>query len=80
MDQLEYCQPESCRAGGRYLLKCASDGMGWEFREVTFIGYRPHPGEVVVDAGEGPRIVHRLLLFQRGEDREESPGRGLPGQ
>jgi hypothetical protein len=58
-----YTQPDTCLIGGRYYLKSCPNGNANRFSEVTFVGYRPHPGEVVVDDGSGPRVVHRLYLY-----------------
>jgi hypothetical protein len=69
MEKTGYTQPETCLAGSRYYLKSNQNGGCCQFSEVTFIGYRPHPGEVIVDGGEGPRVVHRLYLFQVGNQK-----------
>jgi hypothetical protein len=63
----KYTQPDNCQAGCRYYLKSKHDGRGSQFSEVVFIGYRPHPGEIVVDDGMGPRVVHRLCLYQKND-------------
>lgn len=65
MDRYEYRQPGTCQVGSRYLLRSKQNGSGQQFSEVVFVGYRPHPGEIVVDDGMGPRVVQRLYLYQK---------------
>lgn len=74
MNEPAYTQPDTCLVGKRYYLKSSSLGKTRKYHEVTFIGYRPHPGEIVVDDGSGPRVVHRLFLYVNGQAQIEDDG------
>lgn len=77
MNKTEYTQPETCLVGGIYYLKSSTNGKGNRFSEVRFVGYRPHPGEVVVDDGRGPRVVHRLFLYRVNPADTKCSGAGI---
>ncbi len=64
MSQSIFVRPEHCLEGESYYLRTRRSGAGDRYRQVRFISYRPHPAEVVVNDGEGPRVVHRLDVFQ----------------
>ncbi len=61
----EYIQPETCQEGGRYYYRHRANGKSAGFRKVKFIGYRPHPGEVIVDDGQRSVVIHRIDLYQK---------------
>ena len=61
----EYFQPETFLVGGKYYLRKAKNGRGIEFQEVELIGYRPHPGELLVRDSAGSRKIYRLDLYQK---------------
>jgi len=67
MECPKYTQPGNCQTGCSYYLKANHGGGGSQFSEVVFIGYRPHPGEIIVDDGTGPQVVHRLYLYQKND-------------
>jgi hypothetical protein len=71
-----YYLPGSCRAGNEYFLRTKSNSEIPEFRRVIFLGYRPHPAEVIIREGNKSRMVYRSDLFTRLGD-EESPGRQI---
>ena len=63
MSQDKFIQPESCTGEQRYYLKIAKNDRGSDFQEVRFIGYRPHPAEILIDDGHRVRMVHRYLIY-----------------
>jgi hypothetical protein len=65
VENWKYIQPDKCLIGSKYYLWLSKNGNTGSFRKVTFIGYRPHPAEVIIDDGRGPRVIRRLDLFQR---------------
>jgi ABC-type siderophore export system fused ATPase/permease subunit len=67
MDRYEYWQPGTFQVGNRYFLISRQNGSGKQFTEVVFIGYRPHPGEIIVDDGTGPQVVHRHYLYRKND-------------
>ena len=45
--------------------------------EVKFIGYCPHPAEVLVEDGNIRKVIHRIYLFQKnGKGIEQVRVRG----
>ena len=65
MGHSRYSQPESCRVGENYYGKIDQNGSGASYQPVRFLGYRPHPGEVLVHDGQRPRVIHRYYLYQK---------------
>jgi hypothetical protein len=61
----EYTQPQSCITGRRYFLKITHKETMATYQSVEFIGYRPHPAEVLVHDGIRARVIHRNDLFQK---------------
>ena len=41
------------------------------YRKVEFIGYRPHPAEVLVEDKNIRKVVHRVNLYQKNDKRIE---------
>jgi hypothetical protein len=73
MNKNGYSRPDSCRVGEQYYLKnTAKNGIA-RYERVEFLGYRPHPGELVVRDKVKTRVIYRIDLFQRqGEDGKNS--------
>ena len=65
MSQDHYTQPKSCQANGIYYLKISASNGKAEYKKVRFLGYRPHPAEVLVHDGRKPRVVHRRFLYTK---------------
>ena len=65
MNRYRYYQPETCVPGKEYFLMIKKPDSSTVFREVKFIGYRPHPAEVLVEDGNIRKVVHRINLFQK---------------
>ena len=61
----DFCHPASPRPGQVYYLQTAQANGKPRFQPVTFLGYRPHPGEVWVRVGTEIRAVHRRSLVQK---------------
>ena len=74
--QQPFTQPETCQTGQAYFLKIERNGSGPIYQPVSFLAYRPCPGEVLVHDGLKPRVVHRTYLYQKGVGN----GRGFLGQ
>ena len=60
-----YCTPETCHEGREYFIKDKSVLQDDKYLQVEFLGYRPHPGEVVIKAQGKVRVIHRRLIFVR---------------
>lgn len=70
MKNNDYYLPDSCLAGCEYYLKIKSNSEVPEFKRVIFLGYRPHPAEVMIREGNRSRMVYRSDLFTRLGDKE----------
>jgi len=62
-----YYHPASFENGKEYLLQIKNGSGKGEYKKVLFLGYRAHPGELIVRVGERSRKVYRVDLFQRGK-------------
>ena len=71
MGQARYIQPESCSIGKYYYLQTTSNGNLPDYKKVRFIGYRPHPAEVLVQDGNRIRVIHRRALFLKERDSRD---------
>ncbi len=65
MDPENYVQPDTCILGKVYFIKTEDIDSTSKFRGVKFIGYRPHPAEVIVREGSGRKVIHRIYLLQK---------------
>lgn len=65
MGQEKYIQPDSCEINKRYYIKLNGKGSDPRYQEVRFLGYRPHPAEVLVHDGEKSRVIHRCILYMK---------------
>ena len=65
MNESGYYQPENCRLGEIYFIQEKKNSTEKSFKEVEFLSYRPHPGELVIKEDGVARIIHRRLLFSR---------------
>lgn len=55
--------PDSCVRGEAYLwqIKCRTGEV--LYREVIFVDYKPHPGEVLIRDGSAVKRIYRVDLF-----------------
>ena len=60
-----FYRPESLENGKEYLLRLGRHPGEKEYKIVLFLGYRPHPGEVVVRDGDLAKMVYRVDLFEK---------------
>ena len=65
-----YYLPDSCREGNEYYLRIKLNSEIQEYKKVIFLGYRPHPAEVMIREGNRSRMVYRSDLFTRLGDRD----------
>ena len=63
-----YCIPETCYEGKDYFIRDKSELKDSKYIPVEFLGYRPHPGEVVIKVLGKVRVIHRRLIFVRKPD------------
>ncbi|MGB2963529.1 MAG: hypothetical protein WBB69_06040 [Anaerolineales bacterium] len=63
-----YCIPETCHEGRDYFIRDKSVLQDGKYLKVEFLGYRPHPGEVVIKVQSKVRVIHRRLIFIRKRD------------
>ncbi len=73
MNRYRYNQPETCVPGEQYYLLIKRPDLSKEFRKVKFIGYRPHPAEVLIEDRNIKKVIHRINLFQKnGKGKEQA--------
>ena len=65
MEQDKYIQPDSCEMDRSYYVKANEKGSEASYQEVRFLGYRPHPAEVLIHDGEKTRVIHRCILYEK---------------
>jgi hypothetical protein len=63
MDPEGYYQPKSCEINQRYYLRVVKNGSEVNFQRVRFIGYCPHPAEILIHDGKRIKVVHRTFLY-----------------
>lgn len=71
MNHYCYCQPETCVPGEQYYLLIKKSDLSAVFRKVKFIGYRPHPAEVLIEDRNIKKVIHRLNLYQKNNMGKE---------
>jgi hypothetical protein len=71
MEDNYYFQPETCVLGKHYYLMSKEPDSSTVFRKVIFIGYCPHPAEVLVKDGDKRKVIHRVYLFQKNNQEIE---------
>jgi len=72
MENNGYYRPLSCHPGKEYFLKITTGSGAAHYEQVEFLGYRPHPGELVVRDGVKARVIYRVDLFQRTDEAGSS--------
>lgn len=65
MEGKVYFQPETCVPGELYYIKVKENGSRTKYHSVKFIGYCPHPAEVIVRNNGRTKVVHRIYLYQK---------------
>lgn len=73
MEKGRYIHPDRCQLGRIYYIKISGSNGTTIFNKVTFLAYRPHPAEVLVQDGRGTRVVHRRFLYCRGSGNGKTP-------
>ena len=71
MEEKRYIQPKSCDKGKKYYIKVDGNGTDAQYKKVRFLGYRPHPAEVLIRDGDRIRVIHRSILYLRESDDGE---------
>lgn len=66
MNKNGYYQPESCREGQVYFIRDESKLTSIKYKQVEFLDYRPHPGELIIKEDGVTKVIHRRLLYSRG--------------
>ena len=69
MGQSRYIQPKSCELNKTYYMKMGGNGTRVRYKKVRFLGYRPHPAEVLIHDGDRIRVIHRSILYLRKLDK-----------
>ncbi len=67
MNKNEYYAPDSCREGQVYFIRDESNSPDFKYKEVEFLDYRPHPGELVIKEDGVVKVIHRRLLYSRSK-------------
>ena len=65
MDMNRYYRPESCQKGQIYFVCNENNSASNKYKEVEFVDYRPHPGELLIKEDGVTKVIHRRLLFSR---------------
>ncbi len=65
MDMNGYYQPESCQKGQIYFVCNENKSAGNIYKEVEFVDYRPHPGELLIKEDGVTKVIYRRLLYAR---------------
>ena len=60
-----YFQPDTCIPGKLYYIKTKGLNSSNKFKSVIFVGYCPHPAEVIVRKGGRSKVIHRVYLLQK---------------
>ena len=74
MDQKTYVQPATFHRKRTYYYLRSRNGSAPVYQPVTFLGYRPHPGELFIDDGKRTRVIHRRFLYRKHLALESVPG------
>lgn len=60
-----YFQPDTCIPGKLYYVKVKDIDSTTNYMSVKFVGYCPHPAEVIVRKGDRIKVIHRVYLLQK---------------
>lgn len=64
-----YFQPDTCIPGKEYYIKIKDPDMTSKYKSVRFIGYCPHPAEIIIRDGIRTKVIHRIYLLQKNGRR-----------
>ena len=65
MNHENYFQPDTCIPGEQYYIKTKGHDLTTKVKRVIFVGYCPHPAEVVVRKDGRTKVIHRVYLLQK---------------
>ena len=65
MQTENYFQPDSCIPGKVYFIKTKYSDSTSEYKSVRFVGYCPHPAEVIIREGSRNKVIHRIYLLEK---------------
>ena len=60
-----YFQPDTCIPGKLYYIKVNGIDSATIYKSVKFVGYCPHPAEVVIRKNGRNKVIHRVNLLQK---------------
>ena len=69
MQNENYFQPDTCIPGKVYFIKTKNPDSTIKYRGVRFIGYCPHPAEVIIREGSRNKVIHRIILLEKNGTR-----------
>jgi hypothetical protein len=67
MKEYHYCRPKSYYKGSIYFIREVDQNGQISYKPVKFIGYRPHPGELIIRNNSKTIVIHRRWLFTKIE-------------
>jgi hypothetical protein len=65
MEYENYFQPGTCIPGKHYYIKTKGLDSKTKVKSVVFVGYCPHPAEVIVRKDGRIKVIHRVYLLQK---------------
>ena len=69
MQHGNYFQPDTCIPGKQYYIKTKGLDSTTKVKSVVFVGYCPHPAEVVVRKDGRSKVIHRVFLLQKNGNK-----------
>jgi hypothetical protein len=69
MHHENYFQPDTCIPGKLYYIKVKYNGSTTNYESVKFVGYCPHPAEVIVRNDGKIKVIHRVYLLQKNGNK-----------
>jgi len=69
MQHGNYFQPDTCIPGKQYYIKTKGLDSTAKVKSVVFVGYCPHPAEVVVRKDGRSKVIHRVFLLQKNGNK-----------
>jgi len=65
MQPVNYFHPDTCIPGKQYFIKTKGLDSTINIKSVIFVGYCPHPAEIIVRQDGRNKVIHRVYLLQR---------------
>jgi len=69
MHRENYFQPDICIPGKQYYIKTKGLDSTTKVKSVVFVGYCPHPAEVIVQKDGRSKVIHRVFLLQKNGNK-----------